>query len=169
MKRITLFTVIMALAIGCRAQNIEDNKELNFMVIEPKSYEQKLLDSILEEYNVDESKKQVIIFCWGHLPADNYLLVDPPERFSRLNGIERNGLNRIDKSDKFAPKKLKLLQEIEEYKNAIHNSTKELKELQHERDMIVRKIKRLKKLLQQKGKIKLEREEEIGYEAKGKN
>ena len=170
MKPMTSFFVIMALAFGCLAQDIKAEKDLNFMVIEPKSYEQKLLDSILEKYNVDESKKQVIIFCWGNLPADNYLLVDPPERFSRPSRIENNELNRIDDSQRFTSEKSRLLDEIEQYQSAINESTKELNELQRERNDIVRRIELLKHKLQQKGRSKLERQEEkLGYEKKSES
>ncbi len=170
MKLMTSFIVVLIIACGCIAQDFGEENGLNFVVVEPKSYEQKFLDAIIQKYSNKESQKQVIIFCWGQLPVDNYLLVDPPERFSKSSGAYTNKLERMERTNNLAPEKARLLDEIEKYKNAIQKSTQELYELKRERDYIVRKLARLKKMLHLNEKIRLEKPEgNNGYEAESKN
>lgn len=170
MKFLASFIVVLIVACSGIAQDFGQEDGLNFVVVEPKSYEQKLLDSIIEKYSNKESEKQVIIFCWGQLPVENYLLVDPPERFSKSSGTYHKKIERVERTDNSKPEKTVLLGEIEKYKNAIEKSTQELNELKRERENIVRKLARLKKLLHHKEKIKLERKEGLnGYETQSEN
>ena len=172
MKFLTSFIVVLMVACSGIAQDFGEKSGLNFVVVEPKSYEQKLLDAVIEKYSNKDSQKQVIIFCWGRLPVENYLLVDPPERSrsAESGGTYNSKLERSEKSNNFVPEKTKLLDEIEKYKRAIRKSTLELDELKREREYIIRKLARLKKRLHQKEKSSLEKQEgSNGYETESKN
>jgi len=130
MKTVHLMVMLLLLfSLGANAQ-VDQSKDMNYVVIYPKSYEHQFLNSILSKYQIDSDQKQLIIFCWGQ-QADGF----------SDNRIERrSGGNLQDE-------RTELLTDIGKYQQEIRKLEGELEQLKAERMMILKKLSYMKSIL----------------------
>ena len=140
----TTYSILYSLLLStvCRAQ-IANNDNWSYLVVTPTKFEQKLLDSMIKNYQIHNNKNQFVFFCWRPIEEDLGTINISSDNSKRIQSTDKIKIG-WDETYNYLERRQKLLGEIVEYHEAIKKAKQELTKLKKERDIIIKKLNLMK-------------------------